>query len=294
MELDLTPTEDYRHGLQTGEHEAFYFALTSAEGKLCGIVRLLFGRESLLEIVALRLRERTWTHHRRLAITPLEQPAPQAGGDCLTLTCLAPWQSWQIHFDGSLQPADGQDSLPLTMALTFHAVNPPARYRFGAYQQSEQEGRITGTLQAGSEQWTDLLSYRDHSWGRRPMGAAAGWTVLTVPNVFYVAIVDLGDSLFHLGRTLGANGQFAPVATPRLTPTAQGWQFTPSEEWGTFTVQWLGAPLIFHLGQAGEEEARPQARPGDLYHDAIGPARYIAADGRQFTGFVEHARRIAK
>jgi hypothetical protein len=52
-DISLTPADDRRHTLKSGEHEAFYFPFTSPEGNLFGFMRTLFDQDIVLEIRAL-------------------------------------------------------------------------------------------------------------------------------------------------------------------------------------------------------------------------------------------------
>jgi hypothetical protein len=293
MELDLLPQEDYRHVQQPGEHEAFYFAFARPDDSVFGLVRLLFGHDCLLEIVALRAGSRRWAFQQQTAGPVVDPQAPQIFGPSLKLACLRPWQSWQADFGGPLQLVGGAETAPLELALTFNAINLPARYRYGPYQQSEQEVQASGKLRLGAECWEgEWLGYRDHSWGRRPMSDAAGWSVLILPNRLYAAVVETSPRPFCFGRFI-TQGRSVPLSSLELTPAAQRLSFVDPLSAETGTVQRAGLPLVFYLGQAGHEEARNEPRPGDLLHDEIGTALFTISGETQL-GFWEQARRIAQ
>lgn len=292
--MALTPTDDQRHDLESGEHEAFYFLFTSSDGKTHGFVRTLFGRDAVLELVALHLAGRVWVHQRHAALAGGPVPAADASGPSVGLTCLEPWQSWRCLFQATTEdPAEGA-TLQANLDLTYTAINEPAHYRFGSYHQAQQDGRLSGRLRVGTETWTgELICYRDHSWGQRPMGAAAGWVIASAPGHFHVVVADMGSQQVCLGRFTTPDGQLAPVHSPRIVTSGEGWSIAdPASELGTWFVHRLAPPLVAYLGPPGQEALRDEPRPGDLFRDDIGPARFTAPHGEKIVGFWEQARRL--
>jgi hypothetical protein len=189
---------------------------------------------------------------------------------------------------------DGEKALPAKLDLEFAATGPPARYSYGPYQQAQQDGRLCGRLQVAAEKWMgELLCYRDHSWGQRPMGAAAAWTIASAPDYFYVVIVEMGDQQVYFGRITASDGKFIPVHTPQFAALGDGWELQdPDAGMRTWHVKRLASPLVFYLGPAGEEAIRDAPRPGDLYVDTLGPALFISPEGERIVGLVEQARRL--
>lgn len=291
--MDLTAADDHRHNLKPGEHEAFYFLFTSSDGEAYGFVRTLFDRDAVLELVALHLGGHTWAHQRRAALANLE-PATDASGPALKITCLEPWRAWHCLFQGTVRCMDAETALQANMDLTYAATNEPARYQYGPYHQAQQDGRLRGHLQVGTEPWAgELLCYRDHSWGQRPMGAAARWTIASAPDHFYVVVVEMEGQQLSFGRFTTPDGQYAPAHAPRIVASGEGWCIEdPEAGFAAWRMQRLAPPLVAYLGPAGQETLRDEPRPGDLYQDEIGPALFTAPNGRKIVGFWDQARRL--
>jgi hypothetical protein len=291
--MDLTVADDHRHNLKPGEHEAFYFLFTTSDGEDYGFVRTLFDRDAVLELVALHLGGHTWAHQQRDALTDLE-PATDASGPSVKITCLEPWRAWHCLFQGTVQRVDAETASHANLDLTYAATNEPARYQFGPYHQAQQDGQLRGHLQVGTESWAgELLCYRDHSWGQRPMGAAAQWTIASVPGHFYVVVVEMAGQQLSFGRFTTPDGQSAPVHTPRIAAAGEGWRIEdPEAGFAAWQMQRLAPPLVAYLGPAGQETLRDEPRPGDLYRDEIGPALFTPPRGRKIVGFWEQARRL--
>jgi hypothetical protein len=291
--MDLTAADDHRHNLKPGEHEAFYFLFTSSDGEAYGFVRTLFDRDAVLELVALHLGGHTWAHQRRAALANLE-PATDASGPALKITCLEPWRAWHCLFQGTVRCMDAETALQANMDLTYAATNEPARYQYGPYHQAQQDGRLRGHLQVGTEPWAgELLCYRDHSWGQRPMGAAARWTIASAPDHFYVVVVEMEGQQLSFGRFTTPDGQYAPAHAPRIGASGEGWCIEdPEAGFAAWRMQRLAPPMVAYLGPAGQETLRDEPRPGDLYQDEIGPALFTAPNGRKIVGFWDQARRL--
>lgn len=292
--MDLTPADDRRHDLEPGEHEAFYFLFTSSDGKVHGFVRTLFDREAVLELVALHIGGRAWAHQRRSALLDGPAPATDGSGPSLKLTCLEPWQGWRCRFQGTVQELEGATTLQADLDLTYTATVEPASYRFGTYHQAQQDGGFSGRLRIGPETWTgELICYRDHSWGQRPMGAMVDWTIASAPGHFHVVVAEMEGQQVCLGRFTTPEGRFTPIHAPRIAALAEGWRIEdPESGFGAWHVQRLAPPLVAYLGSAGQEALRNEPRPGDLYRDEIGPALFTAPRGRKVVGFWEQARRL--
>jgi hypothetical protein len=293
-DMALAPEEDHRHILEPGEHEAFYFPFTSPDGNVFGFMRTLFDQATVLEMMALHIGGRVWVHQQRTPLPDGQVTATDASGPSVTLTCRKPWQAWRCVFHSTARQVDGEKALPAKLDLEFAATGPPARYGYGPYQQAQQDGRLCGRLQVAAEKWMgELLCYRDHSWGQRPMGAAAAWTIASAPDYFYVVIVEMGDQQVYFGRITASDGKFIPVHTPQFAALGDGWELQdPDAGMRTWHVKRLASPLVFYLGPAGEEAIRDAPRPGDLYVDTLGPALFISPEGERIVGLVEQARRL--
>ena len=291
----LIPADDYRHVLAVGEHEAFYFLFSAPDGRFFGFLRTLFGHDSVLELLVLRIGDRTWLHERRAMLPGDFALSGDASGPVMTLACQTPWQTWRCLFRAPLQEVGGESVLEADLDLTFTATNVPDLYRFGSYHQAQQDGRLSGRLQIGAESYPgDLICYRDHSWGTRPMGAASGWTIASAPDHFYIVVVDIGEQQVHWGRFTRPEEEPTPVHTPQVATVNEGWRIKdPGAGMETLSVQRLAPPLMAFLGAAGRETIRDASRPEDLYQDCIGPALVLFPDGKQVVGFVEQARRLA-
>ena len=188
--------------------------------------------------------------------------------------------------------SDGEKVLWASLNLEFAAINAPDLYRFGLYQQAQQDGRLSGRLQVGKDERAgEFICYRDHSWGHRPMGVAAGWTIASVPGRFYVIVAETPGQPVCFGRFTRPDGQFVPVHTPQIAAVDEGWSITdPGAGIGTWHVKRLAPPFEVYLGPAGQETLRNVPRPGDLYLDEIGPAHFISPEGEQVVGFLDQAR----
>jgi hypothetical protein len=281
--------------LALDEHEAFYFLFSAPTGRVFGFLRVLFGHDSVLELFALRLGDHTWLHERRTMLPGDSRLSGDASGPVMTLTCQTPWQAWRCLFRAPLQEVGGESVLEADVDLTFTATNVPALYRFGSYHQAQQDGRLCGRLQIGTESCPgDLICYRDHSWGTRPMGAASGWTIASAPDHFYIVVVDMGEQQVHWGRFTRPEKDPTPVHSPQVTNVNEGWRIKdPEAGMETLDVQRLAPPLTAFLGTAGQETIRDAPRPEDLYSDCIGPALFLFPDGKQVAGFMDQARRLS-
>jgi hypothetical protein len=248
----------------------------------------------VLELVALHIDGRAWAHQRRAALPGGPAPATDASGRALKLTCLEPWRSWRCRFQTAVEDLVEEATLQANLDLTYTATVEPAGYRFGTYHQAQQDGWLSGRLHVGPETWTgELICYRDHSWGQRPMGAAAGWTIASAPGHFHVVVAEIESQQVCLGRFTAPDGQFTPVHAPRIAALDDGWCIEDLESGlGAWHAQRLAPPLVAYLGPAGQEALRNEPGPGDLYRDEIGPALFTAPHGRKLVGFWEQARRL--
>ncbi len=288
----LSPNEDARHVLRPGEHEAFYFAFTASDGALFGLLRTLFGYDSVLEILVLSAEGTTWFHHSAGTASP-ERSDLDASGLRLQLRCLQPWEAWNCLFSGPVQNLRGQEA-SLVLQLEFRATTPPDRYTFGPYTQAQQDGRLHGRIQIGELDWNgEWLCYRDHSWGVRPMESALGWMVAWVPERLYAVRVETPRGPAGFGRFFAADGASYPLHLPEVTAISGGWRVEEREAGlEPWTFARIAEPLVGYLGPAGHEAFRSNPRPGDLLRDELGPARFISPEGKSFIGFLEEARRI--
>ncbi len=292
MEHDLHPQEDYSHTLGSDEYEALYFCFTAPDISLFGWMRLLFSVERVLEMVVLRVGDRTWVHQQYFDCVARVGGAARSVGRFLSLACTTPWQTWQLDYSAAeITPVEGGSPATIYAALTFHASNPPARYRFGRYQQSEQEGRLEGQLRIGERRWAGpLICYRDHSWGLRPVGTAVGWDALVHPERFYLAAVQTQTGLFSMGRVLTGAGEYRPAGRPILAQVDDVWRFEDAEAGlPPLTVRRPVAPVRVYLDPVGHETVRDVALPGDWLRDELGPAIFTDAEGTESLGFWERA-----
>jgi hypothetical protein len=289
MDVSVAPHEDQRHVLGPDEHEAFYFVFCSQDGQVYGGLRLLFGRETLLELASVQIGERKGLHQKSQPWPAIDAPTPQVFGPDVTLDCVEPWQRWHAR----VECASEKGLPPFAMDLTFRATTPPARFNFGpSYQQVQQDGRLSGSVQVGAERWQgELLCYRDHSWGHRPMGAAKGWAILDIPERLYAVIITLpNDQRVWFGRAMAADGRSVPLVAPELTTDSIQDPRAGVEKW---TFEHLIPPSVSYLGQGGEEAVRSTPRPGDLFKDEIGPVLFTSPTGERIVGFMERAEAIA-
>lgn len=291
--LSPSPADDFRHYLQPGEHEAFYFVFTLPDGSFFGLLRTLFGHDSLLEILVLYRDGRTYFHQSRSPLTVPFSPE-DASGPSLRLHCEEPWAVWRCGFQGIVRDAAGEE-VPLALDLEFTATTPPAQYRFGPYTQVQQDGRLRGRIHLdGTETQTEWVAYRDHSWGIRPMGAARRWTLLCVPDHLYAVAVETDAGVQGFGRWIPPEGGGIFIETPTVAGTDAGWLVVeaPRAGMGPWRVRRLVSPIVAYLGPAGHEAFRDTPMPGDLLRDEMGPVLAIAPDGKEYPGFMEQARRI--
>ncbi len=293
MDLALSPEQDYRHTLQPGEHEAFYFLFTSPDGYITGGLRTLFGPDDVLEMMALKIGDQAWLQQQRVVLGAPPQPA-EASGPSLHLLCEKPWQQWHARFSGTPAMATGSVQM-LDLDLTFRATTPPARFQIGAYQQSQQDGRLTGTLKAGDDGWEgELICYRDHSWGQRSAGNAPGWMIIDIPEHLYAFIIgDMRRQLFAVGRVVTESGELRSVVAPRVREVQNGWTVAdPKAGVAPWSFTRLTPAGVSYLGKPGKEAARSTSEEGDLYKDEIGPAVFTASSGEKVVGFWDKATRI--
>ncbi len=292
MSSFLSPYEDARHALRPGEHEAFYFAFTAPEGAVFGLLRTLFGHDSVLEILVLHAEGTVWLHHSAAMPGP-ERADLDASGPRLQLRCLHPWEAWNCSFSGPVRSPTGQEA-PLLLQMEFRATTSPGRYTFGPYTQAQQDGRLRGRIQVGDLDLTgEWLCYRDHSWGVRPMGVALGWTVAWVPERLYAVRVETPQGPAGFGCFFTADGVAHSLHRPEITAVPGGWRVEEREAGlEPWTFARIAEPLVGYLGPAGHEAFRTIPQPGDLLRDELGPARFISPTGEPFTGFLEQARRL--
>ncbi len=288
--------DDYRHALDSSQHEAFYFLFTSTDGQNFGFVRALFGQSFVLEIVALCFEGRTWVYQRGSPLVGAPGPAFEASGPNLALQCLIPWTEWWCRFEGHVGEISSGQSTPLKFNWQFRAEGPATRYRFGPYQQVQQDGALSGTLTvSGKEHRCNFVCSRDHSWGQRQMHVAQKWIVASLPSQLYLAVMNLdaNSQTAHFGHFFPSPGQRQDFQSPTVLPNDGGWHIKDDGAMaGAWHAQRTAPPLIAYLGAAGRETVRLEPRPGDLYRDEIGPAMFTSPQGHQALGFVECARRI--
>ncbi len=282
--MSILPEEDVRHLQRETIPETFFFAFTTATGEPFGLVRLIFGADSLLETVAIRLDGRYWVAQSQ---GPCE--APDAGqakisGAQSRLVCITPWQHWRLQFAGDVA------GVPVTLALEFRHSNAPERYQVGAYTQVQQDGIFTGALTWGEAQWRGrCVGYRDHSWGRRAGDfRAVAWTMASIPERLYATFGQTMTQQRSFGRVLRPDGSTVPVVAPQITRDTTGWQINdPDAGFPTWTVEPLAPPLVTYLGSEGREAVRDQPQPDDWARDEFGPTMYTSPEGERRMGFWE-------
>jgi hypothetical protein len=301
-EMSLFPHEDFRHTLQPGEHEAFYFAFTSSDGTVFGLLRTLFGPDSVLEILVLSVGGTIWFHQSRGDLDPRASDR-DASGHLLWMRCFQPWETWVCSFSGPVRNYVG-DEVSLLLHLEFKATTHPTRYTFGPYVQAQQDGRLRGRIGIGQADMEGAwLCYRDHSWGVRPMGVATGWTLAWVPERLYAVRIETPQGAAGFGQFTDPEGTAHPLQVPRVvlldaSPSLSSgdfpWWCVEEREAGLepWMFTRIAAPLVGYLGPAGHEAFRPAPQPGDLLQDELGPARFLSPEGQTFIGFLEQARRL--
>ena len=295
LELSVSYRDDLRHVLQTGEHEASHFILTDEEGKLFGYIRTLFSADDVLEIITLRVDDRTWVHQARYPIAPIAQPTPDASAPYVHLMCEQPWDQWRLEFQGLLTAADGEAHLLLEMQLTFSATTRPIHYAFGpSYQQVQQDGNLRGTLRLGDKLWRGpWIATRDRSWGRRPMTEVFDVTVVTIPEYLYAVITQSSIHPSSFGYWMPPSRKPQSLIAPELSQTDGGWRLEdPESEMPPWMIQRIADPLIVYYGRAGQESVRNTPQPGDLLRDELGPARFIQRDNTVI-GFFDQLKEIS-
>lgn len=291
--FDVSPEADARHPLRADEHEAFYFLFASEDGFISGGVRTLFSPHNVLEIVGLKMGDEGWVLQRR---TPLaERPINDLGGMTLRLQCLQPWQAWEATLDERLrQPLRGTLE-PVRFAMRFAATTPPALFRLGAYTQAQQDGEMEADLTTPVGEWRGrLVSYRDHSWGRRGAGRLPGWMIVDIPRHLYAFILGTVESHpLAVGRWVTPEGQLKPLRAPRIERVGEGWRLSdPRAGCPDWTFERLGPAGVSYLGPPGEEHVGEVPLDKALYRDIIGPARFISSRGDKATGFWDEAIRL--
>ena len=287
--------DDFRHPLQEGEHEAFYFVFSAPDQQVFGFLRTLFGHDDVLELVALHFGGRTWAYRQRTPLSGKYSLPGDASGPALTMACRQPWHDWRCRFRANMQAVEETIEEAVEIDLTFAASNTPALYRLGPYQQAEQEGWMSGYVQVGEERWAgQCLCYRDRSWGRRTLEIpAAGWIVACVPDRLYVVAIEIGDQTIGWGRVTSPEGAFRPIHAPVVT-AGDTWRIRdPQADLDTWQARRQVPPIVAQLGLAGQEAIRNTPQAGDLYRDETGPAIFTSPQGEELVGFVEYARRIA-
>ena len=289
MDNFVTLQKDHRHVLDSDQHEAFYFLFSSQDGEVSGLLRLLFGHETLLELVLVRVGEQKYLRQKSQPWPVIDAPTFQVSGPNLTLDCLEPWQQWRIR----VECAAKEGLLPFSMDLTFRATTPPVCFGFDQfYKQMQQDGRLTGSIQTGEERWEgELLCYRDHSLGRRAMRSVKAWTIIDIPERLYAVIITLpNDQFVRFGWTMTAEGQSIPLVAPELTENSIQDPQAGVEKW---TFERLVPPNLWYMGsKGGEETMRFEPQPGDRFEDKIGPALFTSSRGERAVGFLEQSNAI--
>ncbi len=290
----LVASDDYRHTLSAGEHEAFYFVFLSPDRPFFGFLRLLFSADRVLEMVVLRRDRETWFSQREAPCPPALSPVSPIAGPGLHLVCEEPWQTWHGHWQGPLQREGNHTTQSFELDLTFQATTPPLLYRFGPYTQVQQDGHLEGRVEGAGAGWQGtLIGYRDRSWGQRPMGAASGWTVACLPGRFYAVVAETAPRPVRWGQCILADGRAQPLTALTLTVGEAEWRLEdPVAGLGPWQARRREPPLVVHLGPAGREAVRDAPQPDDLYRDELGPALFISPQGETEVGFVEQARRL--
>ncbi len=294
--FDLRPEEDAIHSLNPGEHEAFYFATFSADGRDSIILRLLFGADDLLELAGVALGNQQWVSQRRI---PRQEAVIQdslVAGQHLTMQCVAPWQRWKVSFRGEMSHVESNKLQPFFLDAEFNATDQAARYRLGAYQQGEQEGSFVGRMRLGNlEQHIDFISYRDHSWGVRQQVLPDFWKVSTIPGHVYAAYMEVSGQKATFGRVETGDGP-QPLHMLEIEKESEQIVHFYAPEYG---IRWTSTrsvtPWMVYLGQAGHETVRPHREEEDLMIDLLGPAKYRLVIDEQESihmGFLEEADRL--
>ncbi len=292
--FNLRPAEDAPHPLALGEHEAFYFATFSRDGKDSIIVRLLFGADELLELAGVAIQGQQWVYQRHIPRTAATIQETSVAGQHLTMSCQRPWERWDITFEGPLTNVETGAQSALSLKAHFKASTQAARYGVGNYQQGEQEGEFTGTMRLGEiERQLDFLAYRDHSWGVRMGGSPESWKVSTIPGHIYAIYLKAYGREGVLGRIETENGPQALHALEIEEENAQVVHFYAPEYDVRWTSRRISAPWKVYLGAGGQETISAHQNEGDFMVDLLGPTMYTLTQRGQkshLPGFLEEAR----
>jgi hypothetical protein len=284
------PGDDYRHALMPGEHEAFYFPLTSTDGAVFGILRALFSPDSVREAVILRVDDCVWAYAQHTPLPPNPAPGQDASGPALALTCLEPWQSWLLRFHSTVRQVRTGTAKQAELEMTFTATGAPEEYHLGHYHQGQQDGQLNGQIRIGSETWEgELLCPRDHSWGQRPVQGTRSWVVASAPGGLYAVTIEQGAEQTGFGRFVTPDGRIVSLQYPRFTAVGEEWLIEDPQTGLAWRARRLTPPLVGYLGPSGKEELRDEPLPGDLLRDQVGPALFTSPERKQFTGILEQA-----
>ena len=292
--LSILNQDDYRHILSSDQHEAFYFQFSTPDSQAFGFVRTLFGQSTVLELIALHVDNQTWVYQRGSPLAGALGPTYDASGPALTLQCLQPWIEWRCAYHGQVRNVVSDEIGSLQLNMRFRTETPASRYRFGPYQQVQQDGALIGSLRLnGREHRSEFLCMRDRSWGKRQMHIAQDWITACAPHHLYLALIHIDAQQMHFGHFFLPQGQRELFKVPQVRRDDSVWHIEDVEAGlGAWTAQRLVQPFSVFLGDAGQETLRLERRPGDLYYDEIVPAMYTAPDGRHAPGFLEEARRL--
>lgn len=276
MPRHLTPQDDLDHALGQGEHEAMYF-LFASNTQAVGFVRLMRGLDCISEMVAVNVRGHVWSFQEARPASSFEPK--------VTLACLTPWQAWSCRGDVPVTDDEGRQAR-LRLDWHFQAGTAARLYGLGEYNQAQQAGSVKGYLELDGERFELGPCGRDRSWGKRNMGLAKGWTIVTIPACLYLVKIDplSGNSI-----CFGASCQAEELVSPFVEEQPSHWVVEAND------ARWTGQAILMipvFLGPPGQEAVRTARHPGDLYQDEIGSCLYTDSSGNPIIGFLERARRI--
>lgn len=173
--------------------ESYYFNFVDPTSKIAIFTRMGWrpgdGWADALHVVYLGGDRVAFTYGRR----NIEQDLSKYNGDLsvgnLTLNCRAPFDHWNINYDGpaqdisdaaillersKLRPDNWFTPAHLDMTLDFKALHPPHYAANGDHGHFEQTGEVSGTIKIDDEVFeVGGHGVRDKSWGPRDWGAGS-------------------------------------------------------------------------------------------------------------------------
>ncbi|MDH3644140.1 MAG: hypothetical protein OES38_18690 [Gammaproteobacteria bacterium] len=230
--------------------ESYYFNFVDPDSKIAMFSRMGFrpnnGWADGLHVVYLGGDRVAFTYGRRAIEADLAQYSADLQAGDLRLVCDAPFERWQICYDGPAQdiadaaillerrkarPEGWFDPADLSMNIEFAALTEPHYAAMAAAGGNspgkrghfEQSGRFSGSIKLGEETW-QVAGYgvRDKSWGPRDWGASTQTSGIDRP-----ATTDDGPAPFvnwfsmNFGPDIALGGACGRAADGEMR--GQGW-----------------------------------------------------------------------